>query len=440
MKVGIGQKTLLKALQCGGAAALSEQAQSDTGPLSNLIKSVKITVDDNLIVESATTLMATRYSIPATKDNVIDVRDKGAIFVPAKELLSWVEKQVGATIGIIFTKFDTPEFIKVCSAKDDGSDNNKAKTTIKKIGTVKLLSRDESKTGNKWAVDCYDSEQIGFVDFSNKGTKLFDTTTDKLADGLKNVLFSAQKKHFEHIYDSVLVSGNKNELYIAASDTTRCSAYKLTDCKNVNGCFFNDNFRVLIPCEFLDSFAKLCKSSLTQSNSEIEIWHDNVKNKAFISQNPQNDIGWTFDCRVTLPDSQLVKKFPNIKNLLEKAYNPLCAVDKGTLNNRLGAISLVNKSMAIFKFSDNKLTIKAISEVGLSPSVSEASVTGLNAMAKAVLSVVHILDAVKTLKDSEITFNVPDNTRSFKITSLVDPNFNYFIMTNESSKYDLEKE
>lgn len=424
MNVDIRQDILAKSLQRGASAALSDTAQGDTSNLANLIKSVKITASkDKLVFESATSLTGVKYTIPVLDDPKcgVVVKEEGAVLILAKELSGWVDKQQNCAIRIELKKLDAPEIL---SSATDG-DGDQPKNSIRKIGNVVIKSTDKSKTGNKWAIDCYDPEQASLVDFTQKGNVLFEIPSEQLQDAIKSIAFSAQPKHYEHIYDSVMLEALNNALYMSTCDMTRCAVYKADKASNVSAGILDGSVRVLVPCEFISSFSKLA-----EENQSVEVCYDSDKNKVFVTQGG-------FECRVTIADKALFAKFPPVKVLVNKNFAKLCAIDKDTLQSRLMTVAMVNKSTALFKFKDNMVQIKAISETGVAPSVSYAPATDLNSEVSAVLAISHIMDVMKVVKDPSLTLYIPDNKKSFKVVSDVDPNFSYYAMTVENSKYDV---
>lgn len=431
MKFTIHQKTLSRALECGAVASLSNEAQSDTSNLSLLFKAVKITADaTNLTVESATNLMAVKYTIPVSMENKIEVKEPGTIMIPAKEFMQWVDKQGSSVICVVLSVLDNPEFISVV---DDEKESYK--NAIKKIGTVKFVSKDESKTGNKWALDCYDPSQSTIVDFTQKPELLFEVPSSQVIEAIKYTAFASMKNHYEHVYDSILFEAYEKNLHIAACDTARCSVYKMDKVENASQNLIDGKVRVLIPCTFINIISKL-----SNVNTKMSFYYDEAKNRIFVSQN-----GLEF--RVATADKDLAKKFPPISMLLKKIYVPLCSVQKQLLQSRLATASMVNKSTAMFTFnqSGNSLTIKTISESGLNPSICIAPTQNLTGNRKVVWAVEHIVDAIRVIKDETLNINMPkDNDKgqdngSVKVVSTADPNFSYYSMSVNNSRYDLNE-
>jgi DNA polymerase III sliding clamp (beta) subunit (PCNA family) len=437
MKITIDQAVLVKALDRGAMSALSDEAQGDTSGFSSLIKSVKITVGDEFVVESGTNLIATKWSMKATKENGIDVKEKGTVLVPAKELYGWVSKQAKAQIALSLVKLKVPEAIKT----GDGDLDYGAEQviTIKKVGNLKLVSRDDTRTGNKWAIDCYESDKLTLVDFSKAPDPVIVIPTEQLAIGLKNVGFSAMPKDHKHIFDSIVLEKCKDNVYMAATDTHRCSLYKMSEAKDIDDGFFVETTKedgkltmgqkLLIPSVFLKAISK---------NSEaidVSISYEEDKNKIYLIQDD-------WQVRVATVSSDMFNDFPSIAFLLSKGYSRLGNVPKSVVTNRLVSASLVNKSMVLFDFvsdkdgmEDGSLTIRAISENGLAPNVSNAPVLKLKKDFKAVWGVQHIMDVVKIVKGDNVEFLVPDDSGSVKVVSEDDPNLQYIAMVIDAPKY-----
>lgn len=419
MKITISQKVLLHAIECGGASALLEDAQKDISNLSLLVKSIKITVDKDFIIESSNKMISSKYIIPITDGCGIDVRETGSIVIPAKEFLTWVSKQGNSKIGIVFAKTDQ------ALTNDDEK--------VKIIGVAKFQSKDSTGTGSRWSLDCYDPLQITLVDFSQKPNMLFETDTSQIIDAIKYVSISSMERHAEHIYDSLLFETCKDTLYIAATDTTRCSVYKvdkdviLSD-RMKDG---KEKIRLMVPGNLLEMIAKKFENV-----GKMSFYYDDIRNRVFITQP-------NFEFRVTTVDKDVSKKFPVVEALLNKKYENLCLVDRSALVNRIATISIVNKNTALFKFrkEDGNLLIKAISENGLAPSMAVVPAKDISKDKKFVFAINHLIDVMKVLKEDNISINTPpSDNNSFKIVSEVDPNFFFFGMTVTNSKYNLDED
>jgi DNA polymerase III sliding clamp (beta) subunit (PCNA family) len=440
MKLAIDQKVLIRALERGAMSALSDEAQGDTSSFSRLIKSVKITVTkDNFTVESGTNLLATKWSMKATKENGVEVKEEGTILVPAKELFGWASKQNKAKIALTLSKLKVPEIIKNNDGDSD-SDNDYgsgSSISIKKIGTLRLVSRDDSKTGNKWNLDCYDPDQTNSVDFSKAPDKVVQIPSPQLSEALKNVAFSSQPKDYQHIFDSIVIERFNGKVYMAASDCHRCSIYHLDQATEVDEKFFTETSKatdgmvhgqkVLIPSVFLKGVSKIVEGS------EIAISYDKAKGKVYLDADD-----WKI--RIATVDSKMFNKFPTVALLMDKKYDKLGSIPKGILTNRLVSASLVNKAVVLFDFSkdDNKgdsVIIHAISESGHAPNVSNAPVNNLVKDIKAVWGVQHLMDVAKVIKDDDVNLMIPDDLRSVKVVSEEDPNLAYYAMVIKNDKY-----
>jgi DNA polymerase III sliding clamp (beta) subunit (PCNA family) len=433
MKLAIDQKVLVRALERGAMSALSDGAQSDTSSFHRLIQAVKITVkDEKLTLESGTNLLATKWSTDASKENGVEVKEEGSVLVPAKELHSWTLKQNKAKIVLTLSKLDKPEILK---AGDSDTDyGSKQAMTIKKIGVLKLASRDESKTGNKWNLDCYDPEQMNSVDFESAPEKVITSESEQLNQAIKNVGFSSQTKDYQHIFDSFSIERFNNNIHILASDTHRCSVYHLDKATNVDEDFFTESIikdgkitngqKILIPAVFLKSIAKM------SDGLDLDISYDKDKSKIYVS------VG-DWKIRMATADSQSFNKFPSVALLASKGYSILGDIPKTILVNRLISASLVNKHMVLFDFkkSNENVVIHAISEIGHSPNVSNAPVEQLVKDVKAIWGVQHIIDVAKVIKDDNIRFMVPEDLRSVKVVSESDPNLEYYSMVIDNPKY-----
>jgi DNA polymerase III sliding clamp (beta) subunit (PCNA family) len=438
MKITIDQKVLVRALERGAMAALSDEAQGDSSDFQNLVQSVKITVDDNFTVESGTPHVATKWSIKATKENGIEVKEHGTALVPAKDLHGWASKQNKAKIALSLSVLKTPEVIKGSGGSDLDYGSGQA-TSVKKVGNLNLISRDDTKTGNKWKLPSYEAVQSS-VDFSQAPDSVITIPTTQLTEGLKNVGFSSQPKDYQHIFDSIALERYDGSVYLAATDTHRCSLYKLDKATNIDETFFTESSlkvgassygqKILIPSVFLKSVSKFSESS------EVSISYDKAKSKVYLIQDE-----WSV--RVATIDSAMFNSFPTIASLIKKPYSRLGNIQKSVLINRLVSASLVNKQMVLFDFqtdtsgasTDGSVIIRAISEVKLAPNVSNAPVSNLTKSVKAVWGVQHLMDVMKVLKDDDVSFFIPDDMKSVKVMSEEDPNLLYYSMVINNAKY-----
>jgi len=415
---------------------LSDEAQRDTSSFHRLIQSVKITATkDELLFESGASQLATKWAIDLAEESGIEVKEEGIVLVPAKELFGWASKQFKSKIALTLVKLKVPEIIKTGDADTDyGSGQS---ISVKKIGTLKIVSRDESKTGNKWNLDCYDPEQMNSVDFEDAPKTLINIPSVQLTDALKNVAFSSQPKDYQHIFDSIVLERYKGNVYMAASDCHRCSTYCLDKASDVDKKFFTETVstdgnvsygqKILIPATFLKGISKIARGDT------LSVAYDEDKNKVFLS------IG-DWSVRISAVDSKEFNKFPTVAMLMGKKYTALGSIPKEILTNRLVSASMVNEHMVLFYFKKSKdstdtVVIHAISEDGHAPNVSNAPVNDLVKDVKAIWGVKHIMEVAKVIKDDNITFLIPDDLKSVKVISSKDKNLEYYSMVIDNPKY-----
>jgi DNA polymerase III sliding clamp (beta) subunit (PCNA family) len=414
MKITIRQNVLKTAIDKGSIAALSEMSQSDNSNVSLLIKSVKITVDsEKFTVESSSYLMAAKYSIGATQENGIEVKEEGCVLVPAKEFVDWVKIQgTDATINMALLKLDAPQVV---------SSNDDEENSVKRIGFVKFTSRDNSKTGGKWELDCYDPSSVKPVDFSSGVKNCFTIKAQDFAAIIPKVSFAVSKLDDEHVIDHVSIQNCNNALYFLASDLKRCAVYK------ANILTLEGKKPLLLSPLVLEQVAKV-----SEKDNTLEFSYSPETNKIFIKQ-PNLDI------RLTSPEKERITKFSNVEMLLQKQYNPLAEIPRLSLHKMLISVSIVNGFTALFSFkkSDNLLAIKAISEDGkYKPAICKSKIDNLTDDIIAVFGVTHILEGLKIFKDDKVQLNIPANKRSLKITSANEPNFQYFVMSIKNQTYE----
>jgi len=410
MKIGIEQDVLKMALEKGALASLSDEAKTETSSMATLIKAVKITVDENLTIESATQLLGTRYSIPATKEGGIDVKETGVIMVSAQELYDWVSRQAKSKIVMSLDKLEIPEMITL-DDEDDGQN------VIKKIGSLKLASRDESKTGAKWALDCYDASQASLVDFSKKPETLFGVEAKLLKTGLKNIAFSASKKDDKHVWDGISFQTYKEKLYMLATDCTRLAVYDL-DVKN-NKLDMN----LLMPSVLLASVMKIIDNA-----SMLKFGYNKDDARAYIFTS-------NMDIRFATADPSQVSKFLPIDTIIQKDYSPFVKINKKLLSQRLMSVAMAKSSNALLTFKEETLLLHVISESGYKPSFATVPINKVAEEFKDVFSIGHILDVIKAITSDELEINIPENKKSLKLTTSDNERVSYYIMTVATPLY-----
>lgn len=428
MKVGIKQKVFVDALNKGALAAVSPGAQNDTSNLALLIQAIKITVDENkLVIESNTDLMAVKHAIPVSKEEGVVVKEGGSVLVPAKEMIKWIQAQgENSTINITLNTLANPEIINTLDDMDVSDSTDKF--MIKKIGSLKLVSKDDKKVSSKWELDCYDPEQVKSVKFSNKIPKSFDMQGDQLKNALSHVLVAALDSDYEHVLDSISIQIYEDDLYFAATDTKRCALYKIPSdaVKDIES-----DSPLLVQGVLLDQIAKII-----DKEQQLSFAYDDDSEKVFISQKD-------LKIRLASTEKDNIDKFPNIKMLLEKEYEHLTSLPKYALRKVLISAALVNGESALFNFSKEKedLTVKAISEDNkYKPNISNCGAPETSKDTNVVWGVSHLLDGLKIIPADEVDLYIPDNLRSVKVIGKDDENLMYFAMAIDNPKYATENE
>jgi len=416
MRLSIRQDILMTALEKGGAAALTEAAQTETSNVALLIKSVKITVGKKLVIESATNLMATQYSIPANKDEGIAVLDPGSVLVPAKELFDWVKiTSPNATINMSLSALSSPQLINALEDSDDDE------FVIKKIGSLKIISKDANKTAGKWELNCYDPTEVKAVDFKDDGTKCFSISSSQLKEAVRYISFAALQKDQDQVLNSLSIQNYEDSIYFTATDTNRCAIYNLKMATDIEG---KDPF--LVPFELVDEMLKILD---TEGDTTLSYKQD--IEKLFISQS-------NLKMRLATVDSEKLGKFPVVSKLFGMPYRSIANIPVNSLQEILMKASLVNDASALFDFKEeNSLSIHSISETNKqNPQVNRASTEESTKEIRAIWGVKHMLQALKTVKLGAITFSLPASKKNVKITTDQDENFAYFAQFINNPKYE----
>lgn len=421
MKVGIRQKVLLEALEKGALAAIADNVQAEITVLAMLNKCVKLTVNKNLIIESSTDLLSVQYSIPASEQNGIWVKEEGSVLVPAKELMHWTKVQGSdSTISISLNKLPVPDMINTFDGEVN-DDQDLSKFTIKRIGTIKLLSKNAtSKTSCKWELDSYDSEHMPKINYEQKAEKCFEIQGGKLIDALKNVSFAASTKDDKHVWDSIAIQTYNANLYFAATDSTRCALYKIPKQDVIDS---NPDRPLLASSNILNQIVKV----IDKSEKLFFSYGDEIE-KLFISQT-------NIRIRMASTSKENINKFPSIKKLLDKEYKPLVKISKSLFMDMLVNASVVNGSSALFVFDkeNGTLTVKAISEENkYKPNIKQTNVPDIFQSAKIVWAVAHLIEGLKAIESDEINFLLPENLKTVKVTGKeIDDGLIYFSMMLE---------
>lgn len=430
MKLAISQKTLLSMLSKGGAAAVSKIHTADNSAYAPLLKSVKISATDNEIsFESINRSFSLKHIIPATKENGIDVKEAGIAVVHAQELQDWVSKQSGAIIGLNLVKLDIPEMVSGKKSKDDDFHKN---DVIRKIGVLKVTSKDSSRTGAKWSMDSLDDTQFPKPRESTEVSDLFSISKKNMVNALSSISFSAQLKDTDHIFDCVCISSSNGGIYAATTDALRCSTYNLSNLISEKGPYwdtaYNDKMgaRVLIPLLSLDTIIDTLSED---SSSPIKFLYCKDKNYVKIVQD-------SVSAYISIKDFSMFIKFPNINGLIMAKSREIGSIPKNIFLSRLITSSLVNKDSALFQFKNNEFKIHVISDAGKPPNTSTCPVEDMKFETKHIWGVQHLAEALKVLKDDNVMLYDINNGNGFKIQSKVDSNATYFGVVISNSKYN----
>lgn len=428
MKLAIKQSVLINALDRGAMAALSEEAQSDTSVISLILKSVIIKTDGaGLTVESATKLLSSKYTVPLSKENGIESKENGEIIVPAKELYDWVKRQQECLIAISLSKLDSPEIVNPLSSEASSTKG------IKKIGTVKIASRDDTKTGTKWNLDCYAPDQLGSSKIDLPAKKKFSIVASNLLEGFSAVDFATMPKHYEHIFDSISFQSFKkngsddSSIYILAFDGRRIASFEANVKDN------NLDMNLMVPHTILGSVAKL-----SIKEEEVSFYYDQATNKVYIAQDSN---GTKFVVKMSTTDPDKTKRFAPVSFIEGFKYKKIASISRAGLINRLATSSMVNSEYNLISLKSDKMTIYSASIAGKAPVTCIIPVKDLSIDYKVVTCPSHITDVMKALKDDYIDIMIredEDTTRSFKFISQNNKPATYFVINTDvaKSKYD----
>lgn len=409
MKVGIRQKVLLDVLSKGAMAAISKEAQEDTSALSIIIKSIKITANDNFTIESNDDLIATKYSVVAKEEFGVIVKEPGSIVIPAKEFINWVKNQGDDdSITMTLQKLPTPEIINTLDDNDSSS-----KFSIKKIGTIRLSAKGTSKTQTKWEMDCFDADDKQSINYNEKTNKHFEISSQQFIDAIHTVKFAAIDKDPDHVLDGISMQVHNDELYFATTDMHNCAIYKIGGEKNI---YANDP--LIVSASLLDSICKIISK-----DDKIVLSYSPQKEKVYITQRDIN-------IRLACTEKKNISKFISVNIIMNKQYDSLAECSKSLILSILSNASVVNKRSALFTFSkDNKtLTVKALSEDSkLKPNVRQCECDA-TLDSSIILSVKGLMSGIRVISDNDIKISVPANFKSVKIVPKEGDNFLYYSM------------
>ena len=416
MKVSISQSVLFNALEKGAVAALSDVAKSDTSIASLLVQSAKITAGKNFVIESTTDVVASKYSLEADA-NGVTVSEEGSIIVPAKDLYDWVKsKSPESTITFKYTPLATPEIMDTMG--EDVDDD----LAIKRVGYIKITSKDKGRSGSTWKLGCYDSGQFSkSVDFSKGSTKQFSMNAESFAVSLKDVGFAAADKDYECTYDNVLIQGVDTDLYFCTTDTHRVAIRKVE-------AEMNSGEPMIIPTKLVSLLTKVSDKA-----NKLSFSVNDELGKIYVRQK-------NLDIRIASGPKDKIGKFPSIQRMLTAKCKMLTEVDKGQLMSNLRTASLINDHTALFEFEEKigRMTIKSVSDINRKePNVSQIAVTEAGRKVSAVWGVKHLMEASKVIKGDVIKFMLPDtdNVKFVKILDNANDDFTYFAMTINNPNY-----
>ena len=412
MKVRLKQSTLIDILNKGAIAALTDEAQGDTTVFAPLIKSVKIKADaDTITIESAIKTQAVQYIHTIDKDEVT-VKEPGEIMVLAKELMDWVKRQPDSDILLSLKVLDSPQLISTINGDAAG------KASLKKLGTVDLMSRDQTKTGTKWSLDCFDASQVTWVDFK-KPAPLFEISNEQLKDAVKSTSFAVMPYCPSHAKDAFAFQIYDNKLYIMGGDGVRMALYELDAVKNVNL-----PFTYIVPNKILSTLVGLVSES-----EPVIFGYDEKKHRSFIYQS-------NYIVRADVAEQSVVDvKVPPLSYLFDQhKFDKFARINKKLLASRLGTASMINKKNIMYVFKGSQVLLHSISESGMAPMTCTASLIENTRDIKTLWSVTHVMDIIKALPDDEMIIMLPSNTtRIFKVASELNPNFTYYAREAEMS-------
>ena len=418
MKLSIKQEVLINALDRGAMAAFSDDAQADTSAISLILKSVTIRSDGkNLTVESHTKNISSKFVIPISKENGIEVKEDGEIIVPAKELYDWTKRQQECTLAMILSKLDSPEIVNPLSSEASSTKG------IKKIGTVKIMSKDNTKTGTKWNLDCYASEQLGPTKLDLPKNKKFSMGAGTLLEGFGSIAFSAMPRHYEHVFDTISFQSYNNKLYMLTFDSRRIASFDAVAKEN------NLDINLLIPHKIIGTVSKLANK-----DADISFYYDAATNKAYISQ---EDNGIEFSIKLSTTDPDKVKKFAPISVIEGYKYKKIASVSRAGLINRLSTSMMVNNESNLLNMKSDKMTIYSASIAGKAPVTCVIPVKDLTIDYKVVACPTHITDVMKALKDDYADIMIKENedaNKSFKFVSQENKSATYYIINTDVSK------
>ena len=414
MKVSVPQSILLSLLARGSIAAVSSEADNDITHLASAIKSVRITVDDNLTIESATPFLAVKATMPITPESEIVVKESGSVLVNAKDLCTWVEKQNDCRITLSLNAL----------VSDPAADNSS--DIARKIGTLSLISKDEHKTGSKWSMEAFDP--AGMIKTKNGANivPLFNITVPNLYAAIKNTEFSCNEKDDARMFNCISFQNANGDPYFVCTDTCRCAMYKMTDLMtNASDFIKNGDSRMLIPAKtFYDVVDAI------RDGKDITVTYDVDRDGLLLSTTDG------FVARIAMPEKAMFANFPSVVSLLQKNYEVIGTVKRTRLINRMNTLAMISKMSCLFDVKGSVLRAYVSPDCpGKSAATCTCELENPLHDGRYVWSIQHLMDIFKAVADEMVPIQVDAASNTFKVTSEKDKNVIFFGMHIDSPKY-----
>ena len=413
MKVNLPQSVLSMLLSRGAVAALSPEAENDVTHLAKVVQSVRITVDDNFTIESATPLLAVKAFVPITPESEIVVKEKGSVLVAAHDLCGWVDKQNDCRITLSLA----------ATTPDPAADSSK--DIDRKIGSLNLTSKDEYKSGTKWSMEAFDPAGLLKTKTGNNIVPLFNITIPNLYTALTNTKFSCNEKDDARMYNCVSFQNADGNPYFVCTDTCRCAWYKMNDLiTNASDFVKNGDSRMLIPAKTFSDVVEVIRDS-----KDIVATYDIDRDGLLLSTDG-------FLARIALPDKAMFANFPSIVSLLQKKFEDMGKVKRLRFMNRLSTLAMISKMSCLFNFKAGFVTAYISPDCpGKSAATCTCESESVQHDGHYVWSIEHVMDILKAVEDETVTIKVDAGSKTFMVTSDKDKNVAFFGMHIDSPKY-----
>ena len=414
MKVSLPQSILSSMLARGTIAAVSSEADNDITHLASAVQSVRITVEENLTIESATPFLVVKATIPITPESEIVVKETGSVLVNAKDLCTWVEKQNDCRIALSLTAL----------VHDPATADNSSDIT-RKIGTLSLASKDEHKTGSKWSMEAFDPN--GMIKTKNGANivPLFNITVPNLYAAIANTEFSCNEKDDARMYNCISFQNANGDPYFVCTDTCRCAMYKMTDLMTDASDFTkNGDSRMLIPAKTFYSVVNALRDA-----KDIAVTYDVDRDGLLLATDG-------FVARIALPEKAMFANFPSVVTLLQKNYEVIGTVKRTRLINRMNTLAMISKMSCLFDVKGSMLRAYVSPDCpGKSAATCTCEIENPLHDGRYVWGIQHLMDILKALEDEMVPIQVDAASNTFKVTSEKDKNVIFFGMHIDSPKY-----